>query len=144
MSEKRGYPNPNYTDEDVMAEPVEVKEEITIDETVVISPDKFERLCAKAAALDILTAAVSRKGEVNADIVWAVTGASADTVVQNLKKDAAQKLDWYWNEKQKVEKLEARVAQLESTKLSLLKLLLKHNIEPSEESTEEPKAEGES
>ena len=144
MEEKRGYPNPNYTDEDIMTEPVEVKEEVMIDDVVVITPEKFEQLCSKAAALDILTAAVSRKGEVNADIVWAVTGASANVVVENLKKDAAQKLDWYWNERQKVEKLEARVAQLESTKLRLLKILLKHNIEPSEEPTEEPKTEEES
>ena len=144
MSEKRGYPNPNYTDEDVMAEPVEVKEEIMIDEVVVITPDKFEQLCSKAAALDILTAAVSRKGEVNADIVWAVTGASADAVVQDLKKDAAQKLDWYWKEHTKVERMEASIAKLEVKNKELEEILRQNKIGPYADQAEEPKTEEES
>ena len=144
MEEKRGYPNPNYTDEDVMAEPVEVKEEITIDETVVISPDKFERLCAKAAALDILTASIRRKGEVNEDIVWAVTGAEPDTVVEKLKKEVSERFDWYWREKQKAEALEARICKLEVANKELEEILRQNKIGPYADKAEEPKTEEES
>ena len=96
MSEKRGYPNPNYTDEDVMIEPTEVKEEITIDETVIISPEKFEQLCSKAAALDILTADIKRKIDyghpyslVDDDVVLAVTGMSTYRAMKEEEKKAA-------------------------------------------------------
>ena len=143
MEEKRGYPNPNYTDEDVMSEPVEVKEEITIDETVVISPDKFEKLCAKAAALDILTASIQRSGEVKPDIVLAVTGALPNHDIEELKKENSNNWGYYWKEKQKVEALEAKCSQLETARKELIEILKQNKIGPYADQAEEPKTDGE-
>ena len=137
MEEKRGYPNPNYTDEDVMSEPVEVKEEITIDETVVISPDKFEKLCAKAAALDILTASIQRSGEVKDDIVLAVTGALPNHDIEELKKENSNNWGYYWKEKQKVEALEAKCSQLETARKELIEILKQNKIGPYADQSEE-------
>lgn len=143
MSEKRGYPNPNYTDEDVMAETLEVKEAITIDETVVISPDKFEKLCAKAAALDILTASIQRSGEVKDDIVLAVTGALPNHDIEELKKENSNNWGYYWKEKQKTEALEAKLAQLEHAKKELEEILRQNKIGPFADQADEPKTDGE-
>lgn len=138
MSEKRGYPNPDYTDEDIVTEQLEVKEGITIDETVVISPDKFEKLCAKAAALDILTASIQRSGEVKDDIVLAVTGALPNHDIEKLKKENSNNWDYYWKEKQKVERLEAKCAQLETARKDLIEILKQNKIGPfsGEQNTE--------
>ena len=100
MSEiKRGYPNPNYTDEDIGQPPVEMKEEITIDETVIISPEKFEELCSKAAALDILTADIKRKIDygygyslVDDDVVLAVTGMNTYKAMKDAEKKAEEEV----------------------------------------------------
>jgi len=137
MEEKRGYPNPNYTDEDVMSEPLEVKEEITIDETVVISPDKFEKLCAKAAALDILTSSIQRSGEVKDDIVLAVTGALPNHDIEKLKKENSNNWDYYWKEKQKVDALKAKCSQLEIARKELIEILKQNKIGPYADQAEE-------
>lgn len=128
MSEKRGYPNPNYTDEDIGQPPAEVKEEITIDETVIISPEKFEQLCSKAAALDILTASIQRSGEVKSDIVLAVTGALPNHDIEELKKENQNNWNYYWKEKQRTEALEAKLAQLERAKKELEEILRQNKI----------------
>ena len=144
MSEiKRGYPNPNYTDEDIGQPPVEMKEEITIDETVIISPEKFEELCSKAAALDILTASIQRSGEVKDDIVLAVTGALPNHDIEELKKENKNNWDYYWKETQKVEALEARLAQMERAKKELEEILRQNKIGPFADQAEEPKTDGE-
>ena len=51
MSEKRGYPNPDYTEEDVL----EVKADLRIDD------NEYRELCYKAAALDILAARIKAR-----------------------------------------------------------------------------------
>ncbi len=119
MSEKRGYPNPDYTEEDLIQDPVEVKEEITIDETVIISPEKFEELCSKAAALDILTAHIKKTGKVDDDIVHAVTGTT-DIKVENKASDY---FNWWCEARNRaeglqktVEDLKNRIAELEAGK----------------------------
>lgn len=108
MSEKRGYPNPDYTEEDIMKEPVEMKEEITIDETVVISPDKFQQLCAKAAALDILTARIKFMGKIEDEIVFACTG----TCETEQESDAKQYERWWRDENVKNVRLMGENADL--------------------------------
>lgn len=133
MEEKRGYPNPNYTDEDVMSEPLEVKEEITIDETVVISPDKFEKLCAKAAALDILTAHIKKTGKVNDDIVFAVTGTT-DIKVQNKADDFYK---WWCEAREERDKLKEKVAQLDHARNELIEILKQNKIGPYADQAEE-------
>jgi hypothetical protein len=137
MSEKRGYPNPNYTEEDVSVEPVEMQEEIMIDETVVISPEKFEQLCSKAAALDILTSSIQRSGEVKDDIVLAVTGALPNHDIEKLKKENSNNWDYYWKEKQKVEALEAKCSQLETARKELIEILKQNKIGPYADQAEE-------
>lgn len=80
MSEKRGYPNPNYTEKDIGLEPIELNAQICIDDK------EYRELCQKAAALDILTADIKSKIDtgstnrydlVNDSIVLAVTGMGA-------------------------------------------------------------------
>ena len=138
MSEKRGYPNPDYTEEDIMSEPVEVKEEITIDETVVISPEKFEKLCSKAAALDILTASIQRSGEVKTDVVLAVTGAIPNHDIEELKKENQNNWGYYWKEKQKVEALENKLAQMEHANKELTEILRQNKIGPFADQADQP------
>ena len=133
MSEKRGYPNPDYTDEDVMSEPVEVKEEITIDETVVISPEKFEQLCSKAAALDILTAHIKKTGKVDDDIVFAVTGTT-DIKVQNKADDYYR---WWCETRDERDKLKEKVAQLDHARNELIEILKQNKIGPYADQAEE-------
>lgn len=77
---KRGYPNPNYTDEDIQdGIPLEMNAEIMIDDK------EYRELVAKAAALDILTADIKSKIDtgdsdynlVNDAVVLSVTGMAA-------------------------------------------------------------------
>ena len=133
MSEKRGYPNPDYTDEDVMSEPVEVKEEITIDETVVISPEKFEQLCSKAAALDILTAHIKKTGKVDDDIVFAVTGTT-DIKVQNKADDYYR---WWCETRDERDRLKEKVTQLDHARNELIEILKQNKIGPYADHAEE-------
>jgi hypothetical protein len=84
MSEiKRGYPNPNYTDGDILTE--EEAELLADVGLVTIDADHYEELVSKAAALDILTADIkslidsgeSGYGLINDSLVLAVTGMGA-------------------------------------------------------------------
>ena len=133
MKEVRGYPNPNYTEEDVMAAPAEVKEEITIDETVIISPEKFEELCSKAAALDILTAHINKTGKVDDDIVFAVTGTT-DIKVQNKADDYYR---WWCETREERDKLREKVAQLDHARDELIEILKQNHIGPYADQAEE-------
>ena len=103
MSEVRGYPNPNYTEEDLVQQqiPLEAKADVTLDETVIISPEKFEQLCSKAAALDILTAHINKTGKVDDDIVYAITGTT-DIKVQNKADDYYR---WWCDAREERDKL---------------------------------------
>ena len=79
MSEKRGYPNPNYTDKDVGLEQLEVNAQIMIDD------NEYREMVAKATAFDILTADLKAKIDcgcssydlINDSLVLAVTGMGA-------------------------------------------------------------------
>lgn len=110
MSEKRGYPNPNYTEDDVMTEEEAVLEEVGL---VTLPVDHYEMLVSKAAALDILTADLKRRGSVNDDIVLAVTGAIPDHEIQEALKDKDQAWGFYWKEKKTVEEQQAKIETLQ-------------------------------
>lgn len=77
---RRGYPNPNYTEEDIRTE--EEAELLTDVGLVTIEGDHYEKLVSKAAALDILTADIKNNincgvrgySMVDNDLVMAVTG----------------------------------------------------------------------
>ena len=110
MSEKRGYPNPNYTEEDVMTEEEAILEEVGL---VTLPVDHYEMLVSKAAALDILTADVKRRGSVHDEIVLAVTGAIPDHLIQEALKDKDQAWGFYWKEKKTVEEQQAKIETLQ-------------------------------
>ena len=111
MSEKRGYPNPNYTEEDILSEEeAELLEEIGM---VTVDVDRYEKLVAKAAALDILTASIQRKGDIDDDVVLAVTGAIPSKEIEELKRDKDNYMTKYWQERDKNEKLQRKLAEAE-------------------------------
>ena len=139
MSEKIGYPNPNYTEEDIGTEPAEVKGEIMIDETVIISPEKFEQLCAKASALDILTAYIQKTGKVEDDIVFAVTG----TTDIKIETKADNYYKWWCEAREERDKLKEQVAKLDHARNELIEILKQNKIGPYAEETGEPCTEGE-
>lgn len=86
MSEiKRGYPNPNYTENDILTE--EEAELLADVGLVTIDADHYEELVSKAAALDIIAADIkanidSKKSysRVNDSLVMAVTGMNTYAV----------------------------------------------------------------
>ena len=110
MNEKRGYPNPNYTEEDVMTEEEAILEEVGL---VTLPVDHYEMLVSKAAALDILTADLKRRGSVHDEIVLAVTGAIPDHLIQEALKDKDQAWGFYWKEKKTVEEQQAKIETLQ-------------------------------
>ena len=74
MAQGRGYPNPNYTDEDVEREYVK-------EPTVTLPASLFFELSSKALALDIITEDIKANidakksySRVNDSLVMAVTG----------------------------------------------------------------------
>ena len=104
---KRGYPNPNYTEEDTLTEEeAELLAEVGL---VTIDADHYEELVSKAAALDILAAHIKATGSINDDVVYAVTGL---TGIQN-DGETKKYADWWHEECRENEKLKARIAELE-------------------------------
>lgn len=91
MNEKRGYPNPNYTEEDVMTEEEAILEEVGL---VTLPVDHYEELVSKAAALDIIAADIKANidakksySRVNDSLVMAVTGMNTYLVSKGGKLD---------------------------------------------------------
>lgn len=83
---KRGYPNPNYSDEDVG--------EYVKEPTVTLPASLFFELASKASGLDIITADIKANidakksySRVNDSIVMAVTGMNAYLVSKGGKLD---------------------------------------------------------
>ena len=81
---KRGYPNPNYTEKDVITEEEAILEEVGL---VTLPVDHYEMLVSKAAALDIIAAdikanidATKSYSRVNDSLVMAVTGMNTYAV----------------------------------------------------------------
>lgn len=109
---------------------VEEKAEVLIDETVIISPEKFEQLCYKAARLDILKASIERSGEVKDEVALAVTEALPNHDIEKLRKDNQSNWDYYWKEKQKTEELRERVALLEKSRNELIEILNQNKVGP--------------
>ncbi len=105
MSEKRGYPNPDYTEEDVL----EVKAALQIDDS------EYRELCYKAAALDILAARIKATGKIEEEVVYACTGTN-DTDQEN---DARQYERWYHDESSKNFRLARENEELKEQVLKL-------------------------
>lgn len=105
MSEKRGYPNPDYTEEDVL----EVKADLRIDD------NEYRELCYKAAALDILAERIKATGKIEEEVVYACTGTN-DTDQEN---DARQYERWYHDESSKNFRLARENEELKEQVLKL-------------------------
>ena len=105
MSEKRGYPNPDYTEEDVL----EVKADLRIED------NEYRELVAKAAALDILAARIKATGKIEEEVVYACTGTN-DTDQEN---DARQYERWYHDESSKNFRLARENEELKEQVLKL-------------------------
>lgn len=105
MSEKRGYPNPDYTEEDVL----EAKVDLRIDD------NEYRELCYKAAALDILAARIKATGKIEEEVVYACTGTN-DTDQEN---DARQYERWYHDESSKNFRLARENEELKEQVLKL-------------------------
>ncbi len=111
---KRGYPNPNYTEEDILTGKVTEENFLELEPGLVtVEADHYEELVSKAAALDILTADLKRRGSVNDDVVLAVTGAIPDHEIQEALKDKDQAWGFYGKEKKTVEEQQAKIETLQ-------------------------------
>ena len=115
MSEiKRGYPNPNYTEEDILTGKVTEENFLETEPNIVIVElNHYEELVSKAAALDILTASMTRTGKVDDDVVWAVTGAKVDSEIEKLRKEKDDAWNIYWKEHNRAEDLRKKLCEAE-------------------------------
>ena len=127
MSEKRGYPNPDYTEEDVL----EVKADVRLDD------DKYMELCYKSAALDILTARIKAMGKIEEEVVYACTGTNEID-----QENDAKKYERWWTQEnnkncrltQENDELKERIRKLEE---QLNQLLPAVEDEPEKEEQDE-------
>ena len=89
-------------------------ENVLEEELVIEVPlSRYEELMQKATAFDILTASVRRKGEVSAEIVWAVTGSDPDVPIKKLKEESDKYWGYYTKEREKNEQLQKKVDKLQ-------------------------------
>lgn len=129
MSEVRGYPNPNYTDKDILpGVPVEVRSELIMD-------DQLIEYIRKSAMFDCLANAVKLTGEVDEDLVKAITGNLAQEEMVP-KKDADNYWDYYMREQKKTKQLEEKVSSLERAREELIEIIKQNRIGPYAETTE--------
>jgi len=121
MSEKRGYPNPNYTEGDILESiPMEVKTELILDEQLV-------EYIQKASLFDCLANTIRITGKVDDDVVKAITGAIAE-VEMVPKKDADNYWRYYMREQDKTKELQEKVATLERARADLIEILRQNKI----------------
>ena len=121
MSEKRGYPNPNYTEGDILeAIPMEVRTELLLD-------DQLVEYIQKAALFDCLANTIRITGKVDDDVVKAITGAIAE-VEMVPKKDADNYWRYYMREQDKTKELQEKVATLERARADLIEILRQNKI----------------
>lgn len=128
MSEKRGYPNPNYTEEDILPGiPMEVKTELLLD-------DQLVEYIQKAAMLDCLAATIKAMGKVDVDVVRALTG----TIDPKENEELEQFRSWWHQERDANDGLKKKVAELEHARVELIEILRQNHIGPyAEEDKEE-------
>ena len=108
---KRGYPNPNYTEEDILTGKVTEEDFLEMETGLVtIDADHYEELVSKAAALDILTADLKKRGSVNDEVVWVVTGADPDRGIKDALYEKDQAWSLYWKAQKHLDELEKELA----------------------------------
>ena len=127
MSEKRGYPNPNYTEQDILPT-CEVRSDLILD-------DQLIEFIQKTAMFDCLASAIKLTGEVDDDMVRAITGnLSQEEMVP--KKEADNYWNYYMREQKKTKELEEKVASLERALDELTEIIKQNHIGPYAETTE--------
>lgn len=124
MSETRGYPNPNYTEDDILTEKEAMKLEAGL---VPVFADHYEELVSKAAALDILTAQIRATGEINETVVRAITG-TLDCSEMVPKTEADSYWGYYMKEKKKTDEMSLRLVSLEKANSEMREILRQNNI----------------
>lgn len=121
MSEKRGYPNPNYTEGDIMPGiPMEVRTELLLD-------DQLVEYIQKASLFDCLANTIRITGKVDDDVVKAITGAIAKEEMVP-KKEADNYWRYYMREQDKTKELQEKVAALERARADLIEILRQNKI----------------
>ena len=134
---KRGYPNPNYTEEDILTGKVTEEDFLEMETGLVtIDADHYEELVSKAAALDILTSCIQITGKVDDDIVKAVTGtiAKVDMVP---KTEVDEVWGYYTHKNEENSKLKQEIASLTSANKELKEILRQNKIGPYADQDEE-------
>ena len=142
MNEKRGYPNPNYTEEDIPTGKVTEENFLELaPEIVTINTDHYEELVAKAAALDILTSYIQKTGKIDDEIVKAVTGTLAKEPMVP-KKEVDEVWSYYNRLNDEKEKLKCKNADLSRANTELKEILRQNHIGPYAEDQEEQEGNG--
>ena len=127
MSEVRGYPNPNYTEQDILPT-CEIKSDLILD-------DQLIEFIQKAAMFDCLASAIKLTGKVDDDLVKAITGnLSQEEMVP--KKEADNYWSYYMRAQQEAKELEEKVASLEHARDELTEILKQNHIGPYAETAE--------
>ena len=121
---KRGYPNPNYTAEDIQ----ETAEELDLHPGyVTIEADRYDAMVSKAAALDILTSYIQSTGNVDGEIVKAVTGTIVKVeMVPKTEVDDVWK--YYTSKSSECDKLKNEIASLVRDNRELKAILQQNGI----------------
>ena len=102
MSEKRGYPNPNYTEGDILESiPMEVKTELLLD-------DQLVEYIQKAAMFDCLAGTIKTMGKVDEEVVRALTG----TLDPKENEELEQFRRWWHEERDENEKLKNTINRM--------------------------------
>lgn len=99
---------PDFSEDCECCEECELAEETYIE----VPLSRYDELMSKSTAFDILTSALKRKGEINDDIVWAVTGVEVEPEIEKLKKESSERFNWYWQQKERADKLQNTVKEL--------------------------------
>lgn len=136
---KRGYPNPNYTEEDILTGKVTEENFLELDPGLVtVEADHYEELVSKAAALDILTSCIQITGKVDDEIVKAVTGTIAK-VEMVPKTEVDEVWGYYHNKISEIDKLKQEIASLTRANGELKEILRQNKIGPYADQPEEDK-----
>lgn len=120
----------NVLDDDLVYRPTEVRTEIQLEDCIIaISTNEYREIVTKAAALDILAAAIRKTGTINEDLIRAVTGTldAADMVP---KEEADDFWRLYMEEKKKAEELKLELAKTGKDRNELIEILRQNHIGP--------------
>jgi len=90
---KCGYPNPNYTEDDIMTE------EAFLEETgmVCVDLDHYDQLVTKAAMFDCISSTIKSMGKVEPEVLRALTG----TLDPKENAEIEQYRNWWHSENEK-------------------------------------------